>query len=145
MKNMTTGKAGVKPVSAKYAKWAERFPLRPITEAQYDNALQIYAELMRLSNAGKLTEDERAYYGVLDLLIADYEAKNYEPIGKSTPGQMLEFLMEQNDLKQVDLVKELGSQTAVSLILNDKRKPTREQIEALAKRFSVSPALFFGE
>lgn len=56
---------------------------------------------------------------------------------------MLRFLMDQHELDVADL-PEIGSKSLVSKILNrEGRDLTRRHIEALAKRFGVSPALFF--
>ena len=55
---------------------------------------------------------------------------------------VLSYLMEEHSLSQSDL-PEVGSQGVVSEILNGKRKLNVRQIEALAKRFKVSPATFF--
>ena len=56
---------------------------------------------------------------------------------------MLRFLMDQHGLGIADL-PEIGSKSLVSRILNRKgRDLTRRHIEALSRRFGVSPALFF--
>jgi HTH-type transcriptional regulator/antitoxin HigA len=55
---------------------------------------------------------------------------------------ILKLIMEQHKLGIADL-PELGSKTLISKILNHKRNLTRNHIEALSKRFGVSPALFF--
>lgn len=49
--------------------------------------------------------------------------------------------MEQHGLRQSD-IPELGSQSVVSEILSGKRKMNVRQIGVLAKRLSVSPAVF---
>ncbi|MEQ5801992.1 MBL fold metallo-hydrolase [Halomonas sp. H10-9-1] len=57
---------------------------------------------------------------------------------------MLKFLMEQHGLGIADF-PEIGSKSLVSRILNRRgRELTRRHIQALSKRFGVSPALFFG-
>ncbi|TNH92868.1 helix-turn-helix domain-containing protein [Aeromonas sobria] len=57
---------------------------------------------------------------------------------------VLKTLMSQHRLRVADL-PELGSKSNVSKLLNaaEGRKLTRQHIEALSKRFGVSPALFF--
>ena len=52
--------------------------------------------------------------------------------------------MDEHHLKQADL-PEIGSQGVVSEILNGKRELNVRQIQALADRFHVSPAVFFSE
>ena len=54
----------------------------------------------------------------------------------------LKLIMEQHQLGIADL-PEVGSKTLISKILNHKRNLTKNHIEALSKRFGVSPALFF--
>jgi len=55
----------------------------------------------------------------------------------------LRLLMEQHGLGVNDL-PEIGSKSYVSKILNERdRQLTRQHIEALSRRFQVSPALFF--
>jgi HTH-type transcriptional regulator/antitoxin HigA len=115
------------------------------TKEENKAALAVLSELMDFSNAGKLSVDELEYYRVLRILVREYEKNAAKPIEKPTPGEMLEFFMEHNDLKQVDLIPELGSQTVVSYILGNKRLPTIEQAHDLAKRFGVDPVLFIGD
>ncbi|XTZ64628.1 helix-turn-helix domain-containing protein [Aeromonas salmonicida subsp. pectinolytica] len=57
---------------------------------------------------------------------------------------VLKTLMRQHRLGVADL-PELGAKSNVSKLLNatEGRKLTRKHIEALSKRFAVSPALFF--
>ena len=54
----------------------------------------------------------------------------------------LKVIMEQYNLGVADL-PEIGSKSLVSRILNGEHKLTRNHIEALSKRFDISPALFF--
>ncbi len=133
----------VVPPDGDYMDLVEKFPLRKIqTEEENDAALIISAELMTKSLKGVITPGEDAYWEVLSLLIQKFESEAY-PIEKSTPAEILAFMMEQHDLKQIDLIPELGTQSTVSAVLNGKRKLTRDQIQALSKRFNISPALFF--
>ena len=56
---------------------------------------------------------------------------------------VLRLLMDQHELGVADL-PEIGSKSLVSKILNQRdRQLTRQHIEALSRRFHVSPALFF--
>lgn len=56
---------------------------------------------------------------------------------------VLRLLMDQHGLGVSDL-PEIGSKSYVSKILNERdRQLTRQHIEALSRRFHVSPALFF--
>lgn len=76
----------------------------------------------------------------LGTLIEAYEEKNI-PEPRGDPISVLKSLMADHDLKQKDM-KEIGSQGVVSEVMNEKRKLNTRQIDALAKRFNVSPAVF---
>lgn len=80
----------------------------------------------------------------LDLLtdaIERYENKIYG-IPKASPVEVLKFLMDQHNLTQKDLSEELGGQSIVSEILNQKRKLNLNQIYALADKFKIDPSVF---
>jgi len=73
--------------------------------------------------------------------LSTYEAK-LPAIPESTPVEVLRFLMETNGLKQKDLAAIMGGQPVVSAVLAGRRDINVRQAVALARRFSVSPALF---
>jgi len=124
-------------------KWVKLCPLRPIeSEEENEFALKVLLELQS-KDQNALTVDEFAYLRVLSSLIRDFEKRTYESIGRLSPCEMLQHLVEEHQLKQVDLIPEFGSQTAVSFALSGKRPLTRDQIDALSARFHVSPAVFF--
>lgn len=88
--------------------------------------------------------EEHELAGLLDVLgalVERYERDNVS-IPEASPREILKFLMEQHDLRQVDLRGELGTQGVVSEILSGKRVLNARQAKALAGRFGVSPAIF---
>lgn len=108
-------------------------------EADYDAAIERLNAL--LNQVGD--NHEHPLYSLLEtigIVIHDYEEQHY-PIPVTTGADALAFLMEEHDLRQLDL-PEIGSQGVVSEILNGKRELNVRQIKALSKRFSVSPAVF---
>ncbi len=76
----------------------------------------------------------------LGTLIEAYESQAV-PLPEQDTVSVLHYLIKEHGLKQKDL-KELGSQGVVSEILNGKRQLNTRQIQALSKRFNVSPAVF---
>lgn len=145
MPNTTSGKHTVLPPSADYMKWIKRFPLRPIqTDAENEAALEVLSELADQSVRKKLTKDEEAYMDVLSDLVGSYESAQWT-YSKAKPAEVLEFLMEQHGLKQADLVAEMGTQSAVSMVLTGQRELSKRQIELLSKRFNVNPGVFFAK
>ena len=81
---------------------------------------------------------------IVSTLMMQYEERHHSELPLVKPQEVLRFLMKQHDLKQSDLRKEIGSQGVVSEILSGDRDLNARQIRALAKRFSVSPAVFVG-
>lgn len=70
---------------------------------------------------------------------ADFNAR----VAKLNDVDVLRLLMEQHGLGVADL-PEIGSKSLVSKILNGRgRNLTKDHINALSKRFAISPALFF--
>ncbi|SRR6266567_6558978 len=79
---------------------------------------------------------------IVSTLVMQYEERHHSELPTVKPREVLRFLMEQHDLRQSDLRKEIGSQGVVSEILSGDRELNTRQIRALAKRFGVSPAVF---
>ena len=111
----------------------------PHTEAEYDRLVGLLDELI-----DEVGEDEShplaSLMETLGSLIAAYEASHF-PEPEGTPVDALKMLLEEHGLTQSDL-PEVGSQGVVSEILSGKRQLNIRQVEALSKRFSVSPAVF---
>ena len=73
---------------------------------------------------------------VLTTLVEAYEAQHYV-IDTPDPIEAIKFRMEQEGLKQKDLVSIVGSKSRVSEILNKKRKLTIEMIRNLHKELHI--------
>ncbi|HDN9015883.1 TPA: transcriptional regulator [Aeromonas salmonicida] len=111
----------------------------------YERALELMDELVDDYDANKQLvellatsiehwEDKADEFAEFNKAVADVE-----------PGiAVLKTLMSQHHLGVADL-PELGSKSNVSKLLNaaEGKKLTRQHIEALSKRFALSPALFF--
>lgn len=110
------------------------------TEEENERVLAIIEPLMAKGDS-KRTAEEGALLELLADLVHDFEEKVY-PIPDSTPAEMLNFLMEENGLKQKDLALVLGASSRVSEILSGKRRVSREQAKRLAGRFHMSMEAF---
>jgi HTH-type transcriptional regulator/antitoxin HigA len=77
---------------------------------------------------------------ILGLMIDEYERKHY-PIDAPDPIEAIKIRMEEMQLKQVDLVPEIGGKSRVSEILNRKRKLTVDMIRKLAAKLNLSAGL----
>ena len=112
-------------------------------EEEYERALALMDELI------EDYDNQRSLIEVLSVTIERWENTSPEfvefnrRINDLDDGvSVLKVLMEQHGLGIADL-PEIGSKSLVSRIMNNERRLTRNHIEALSKRFGVSPALFF--
>jgi HTH-type transcriptional regulator/antitoxin HigA len=99
-------------------------------------------EIAKLLRKGdNLTPEEERLLDLLSALVERYEDET-EEFPDSPPHRILQFLIEQNDLQQVDLVQIFGSSGRVSEVVNGKRGISKAQAKALGEFFKVSPELF---
>jgi len=107
--------------------------IKPIkSEKDYTDTLSQIEKLMNaLPNTPQMDELE-----VLTTLIEAYEEQHYK-IDAPDPIEAIKFRMEQEGLKQKDLVSIVGSKSRVSEILNKKRKLTIEMIRNLHKQLHI--------
>lgn len=111
--------------------------IKPIkTETDYRIALKRLEEVFD-AEIGTQESDEA---DIIGLLIDDYENKYY-PIAAPDPIEAIKIRMEELQLKQVDLISEIGGKSRVSEILSKKRKLTVGMIRNLTKRLNLSPGL----
>jgi len=111
--------------------------IKPIkTEADYQKALKRLNEIFD-APVGTPESDEA---DILGLLIDEYEKENY-PIEAPDPVEAIKIRMEELQLKQIDLVPEIGGKSRVSEILNRKRKLTVDMIRKLSKRLNLPAEL----
>ena len=110
---------------------------------EYNQALALMDELV------EDYDNQKALIEVLSVSIEHWEntspefAVFNEHIANLNGGlALLKVLMEQHELGVADL-PEIGTKSLVSRILSGDRNLTRKHIEALSKRFGISPALFF--
>jgi HTH-type transcriptional regulator/antitoxin HigA len=111
------------------------------TEEENERALDIVEGLMEKGERG-LRPEEDALLDLLTNLIRAYEAVAYPPREKSTPHEILAFLLEQRGLAPKDLWPVIGSKSRVSEILAGRRSVSKEQAKKLAKFFRVRADLF---
>ena len=111
--------------------------IKPIkTDSDYKIAL---SRLEKIFDApiGTIESDEA---DILGLMIDEYEKERY-PIEAPDPIEAIKIRMKEMQLKQVDLVSEIGGKSRVSEILNRKRRLTVDMIRKLANRLNLSAGL----
>lgn len=120
------------------------FVVEIIDQSEYKQAMALMDELV---------DDYDNHLVLIELLSASidrWESNSPEfvqfnkRIGDVDPAvSLLRVLMDQHKLGVADL-PEIGSKSLVSKILNERdRQLTRRHIDALSRRFNISPALFF--
>lgn len=123
-----------------YGKLLTQYLPKVITnETENERALNI-AET--LSNKRDITPEEEQLLDLLVTLIESFESEQYIFENNSTPLSRLIFLVEANNLKQIDLLDIFGSKGIASEVFNGKRQISKTHAIKLGKRFNVDPALF---
>lgn len=120
------------------------FVVEIVSEDEYEQALSLMDELV---------EDYDNHLVLIELLSKsidrwendshEFEEFNHRVNTGDSAVSLLRVLMEQHNLGVSDF-PEIGSKSLVSKILNQRdRQLTRQHIDALSRRFKISPALFF--
>lgn len=99
--------------------------------------------LMKLALAGEKSAEEDRLIELLERLVDDYDEQRMRGRLKGlAPLALLKHLMEEGNLKQVDLVDCFGSQSVVSAVLAGKRQINSEHARRLSRRFGLPLAMF---
>ena len=106
------------------------------SEEDYRNALK---RLEIIFDAPIDTEDGNEAE-ILSMLIENYENKYY-PIEAPDPIEAIKIRMEEMNLKQKDLVGIVGGKSAVSEVLNRKKKLTVDMIRELERMLHISASI----
>ena len=110
------------------------------SEEGYESALERLNETFDApTNSEKGEEAE-----ILAILINDYEAKNFE-IPSPDPIDAIKIRMDEMNLKQKDLIGEIGSKSIVSEVLNKRRRLTTKMIRNLSTRLQLGAELLIKE
>ena len=110
-----------------------------VTDLQLDRAA---AQLEKVDFAKRtLTAEERAIQRLLAQLIQNYDDAHH-PLPKVPPREALATPMQQQGLRQSNLVHLVGSRGAVSDILSGRRGISKSVAVRLAEHFHVSVELF---
>lgn len=107
--------------------------IKPIkNEQDYQEALSLIENLM----SAEPNTQEMDALEVLTTLVESYEEQHYK-IDAPDPIEAIKFRMEQEGLKQKDLISIVGSKSRVSEVLNKKRKLTIEMIRNLHTQLHI--------
>ena len=133
--------AEIKEIMQEYRRLRAVVPLGSLrTKKEYRRAVEMLDAIL-----DEIGEDEKhpmaELADAIGVFVERYESEHV-PAPAGTPAEVLCFLMREHGLRQSDL-PEIGTQGVVSEILAGKRELNTRQIGKLARRFRVSPAVFF--
>ena len=107
-----------------------------------DEELEAYTNaLFRLTALENPSPSELEAIELLSLLVERYEETHY-PIPLADAVSVVPLLLEQQDLTQRDLIREFGSESAVSMFLAKERKLTLQQVRKLSARSKLPSDVF---
>jgi HTH-type transcriptional regulator / antitoxin HigA len=113
------------------------------TEAEYQRFLAV-AERLIFKRQDR-TAEETTLLKLLVKLIKDYEEEVFdlENWSKTSPHELLQFLMEAKGIKQADLIGVLSDSSGlVSSIVNGKRAISKAQAKKLGDFFNIESGVF---
>lgn len=126
----------------KYANLlVETLPVAIENQAEHKKSLAVIDRLMKKGEAN-LSPEEKKILGLLTVLTADYEKRTF-PTRPLAPHLVLQSLLEDNGLRQKDLLPIFKTEAAISEILSGKRPISKNKAEGLGEFFHVSDKLFF--
>ncbi|MCZ6635940.1 MAG: hypothetical protein O7G87_21290, partial [bacterium] len=112
------------------------------SESDYEDALVNIEDLMDHDPDGGTPEAEQLE--LLTLLVQDYESKKVQK-ELPDPVEAIRFRMEQQELKQRDLIPYIGSRSKVSEVLSGKRSLTLSMIRALHSGLGIPAEVLLQE
>ena len=125
-----------------YGKLLDMYQPRPIhSEKEYGLAIAAVEKLMDGAK-GKPTKAESDLIDLIAMAIQNYESHQY-PRTKTTPGEMLEFLIKERGTTQAKLAQEAGvPQSTIANVIAGRRSLSTRNVIKLAKFFSLQPEAF---
>jgi HTH-type transcriptional regulator/antitoxin HigA len=117
--------------------------IRPIhTKKDHTKALAEVERLIALDPKRGTAECDALE--VISVLVERYEKEHF-PIEPPTPIEAVEFRMDQEGLRQADLVPYFGSRSRVSEVLSGKRQLTIDMIRSLHEGLGIPLRSLVGE
>ncbi len=136
----TATKFDFKELPTDFAGLMAKHPVCEIhDEIGHSNAMEMIDALAGYN----LSAGQAAYLAALSQLVEAYEQEAYPGVcKKSTPIEMLKYLLQENNMSGSDLGRLLGNRTLGPALLSGKRKLSKTHIKILAERFKVDASLF---
>jgi HTH-type transcriptional regulator/antitoxin HigA len=133
-----TVRARKKCDARKYGQLLAQVQPRPIQSEEENERLLAVVDRLMATRDDERTPEEDVLLELLCQLIERFEEEHY-PVPDSPPHRVLQFLMEQNDVPESELLPILGSRGQVTEVLSGRRGISKAQAQALGEFFHVSP------
>lgn len=104
-------------------------------EREYNAAVKLADKLTDKAPAKGTKEYELRR--LLFLLIEAYDEEHYQMGDKSTPQDIVEFMLDQKGKTHSDLAEMLGGRSRVSEFFNGKRRLSMEQVKTLRDKLDI--------
>ena len=111
------------------------------TEEAYQAALNRLEEIFDCKKGDEHYDEAE----LLVMLIHKYEQENEPAYINPDPIEVIKYKMQENSLRNKDLVEIIGSKSKVSEVLNKKRRLTLEMIRKLSKNLHIPTELLINE
>ena len=108
-------------------------------DTDLDRLTEYAEQLAALFEAGN--KEIEPLFDYVVKMIETYEDIHY-PVGKSSPLEMLKFLMDQHGHKQKDLT-DIAPKSTISEILSGKKDMSKSVIRKLAEKYHTNPSVLF--
>jgi HTH-type transcriptional regulator / antitoxin HigA len=105
------------------------------TEADYDAAVEEVNRLLENNPRKGTSAFDRLE--LLSVLIEVYDDEHYPMGDKSTPQNVVEFMLEQKGMTHGDLADMLGGRSRVSEFFSGKRRLSIEQVKTLREKLDI--------
>lgn len=115
--------------------------MEKITKEQYEFALNRIEELLPLVTDETPANDKNVIeLALMSDIVEDYEKKHY-PISKPSIAELLELTLEEKNMTQKQLAKEIGiSPSRVNDYITGRAEPTLKVARQLCLTLKISPA-----
>jgi HTH-type transcriptional regulator/antitoxin HigA len=126
--------------TATYGELLAQCQPRPIrTQREHARALAI---IERLMDKPRKSAAERQMIELLSTLIDQYEETEW-PTPQASPGEILKFLLDQRQMSQSELARQLAiPQSTIANVIAGRRQLSKANVLALSRFFGVSATLF---
>ncbi len=115
-----------------------------ITEKQYEFARKRIEELLPVVDGYDLNDRNAVELSVLSDIVIEYE-KEYYPIDKPTPAELIACGLDEKGITQKELAEEVGiSQSRISEYVSGKAEPSLKIARQICRILGIKPAAMLG-